>query len=685
MGSTAQLAYDATGSGTPCRAPEPVIHDVRGAGPIYAAATDRDGHRYLADEFHHRVVIEERNGYRWSFGGLGSGPGEFRHPRGVALLQGATPESSRLFVCDAWNHRVQVFDLCGRFVTAFGGAGTRDGQFDVPSDIALVRPAFPGEELDGDTDNVWLAVADRWNNRVQVFELDGAYVGTIGGRSRSVSSFPGATARETGWPSFRLGAGPALWFPVRLRWEAPWLDVVSADGRMAQVDLASALLPDFETWRRSSSTLELAAAREQFARAPSRAGLLAPDIVAVIDTSLGRAQLAEGRLADAARTWSTPWPEGLSPQAVEHQLFERVAEAEKAAARWAGRRRHHTDRLLTSLHRTVALERQRRARQVVLRQLDAERAGEPPRAGQPWTWRAPAHRLPGKTAHAPIAHLASLRLRLERALGRRPVQAEVAWTVPPGEGDLQGPAVGHGRLAVVAATEPALWLFNARGLPLGRFGLPAGTEPRGLAPAPARGWFISDVAHDCLLQVSEDGKIVRRWGRRGTGADGLRTPLGLATTARRLLVADRDNDRVREYDLEGNVRGDYAQLSAPTSLAVDARSLWVGEWHRHGVRRLSRATGQPLAELQHPDLAAPVAVALTHRLVLVADYFGCVHAFTPGGVWMGCLASATGEPLGRLGGLVVIGGHGIAIDHEHGRLLRFALPTGARSWRYEPA
>jgi hypothetical protein len=660
----------------------PVIHDVRGAGPIYAAATANGGHRYFTDEFHHRVVIEEPGGYRWSFGELGSGVGEFRHPRGLALLQGATPEASRLFVCDAWNHRVEVFDGLGAFVTSFGGAGTGNGQFDVPSDIAVVRPEFPGEDLDADAaDGAWLAVADRWNNRVQVFGLDGTYLGQVGGRASAVASVGMAAGREAGWPFFRLGVEPAMWFPVRVTWDAPALEVVSANGRVERVDLALALLPDFGAWRRSAGLPELLAAREEFSRAPAGARLV-PDIVAAIDTDLGRHQLAAGQVGDAIRTWAAPWPVGLSPRAIERQLFERVGEAEAASTRPGGRAL--ADRLLPDLLSRVALEQQRHARALVAQQLAVERAGSPP-CGR-WGGRPAALAAPGKAAHAPIAHLSSMRLRLARVLGDRPAQADVVWTVPPGEGDLQGPAVGQGRLAIVAATEPALWLFDPRGLPLGRFGLPGGTEPRGLAPAPGRGWFISDVTHDCVVQVSEDGKIVRRWGRRGEGPDGLKTPLGLASTARRVLVADRDNDRVREYDVRGVPCGDYAELSAPTALAADARSVWVAEWGRPGVRRLDRATGQVMAELRHADLVAPVGVALAgRRLVLVADYFGYVHAFTGAGRWLGSLGSASGQPLGRLGGLVVLGGHGLAVDHEHGQLLRFALPTGARSWRFEPA
>jgi len=238
-----------------------VIHDVGGAGPIYAAVRAPGGRRYFSDELHHRVLVEEPSGYRWSFGTPGEGAGEFRRPRGLALVPGTTLEETRLFVCDAWNHRVQVFDGLGRPRFAFGGFGCGDGQFDTPSDIVVVCPLFEGEEIDPAAPDAgaWLAVADRSNNRVQVFGLDGVLVGVIDGQQRPTVVHP--AAEMAGWPCFRPGIAPSMWFPVRLAWKAPSLEIVSANGAVTRVNLAVALLPDFETWRRAATRCNRAQAR----------------------------------------------------------------------------------------------------------------------------------------------------------------------------------------------------------------------------------------------------------------------------------------------------------------------------------------------------------------------------------------------------------------------------------------
>jgi hypothetical protein len=96
-----------------CR-PEASGPEQTASWPIYSAVLASSGRRYLSDEYHHRVIVEEPTGERWNFGGYGTGPGEFNRPRGLVLQEGQDPSASRLFVCDAWNHRLQVFDGDGQ-------------------------------------------------------------------------------------------------------------------------------------------------------------------------------------------------------------------------------------------------------------------------------------------------------------------------------------------------------------------------------------------------------------------------------------------------------------------------------------------------------------------------------------------------------------------------------------------
>ena len=60
-------------------------------------------------------------------------------------------------VCDAVNHRIQVFDLSVEFVAKFGTKGSGIGEFDRPVSVAVLS--------DGK-----IVVSDLGNGRIQIFE-----------------------------------------------------------------------------------------------------------------------------------------------------------------------------------------------------------------------------------------------------------------------------------------------------------------------------------------------------------------------------------------------------------------------------------------------------------------------------------------------------------------------------------
>ena len=66
-------------------------------------------------------------------------------------------KAGHLMVCDTLNHRVQVFELSGKFVTKFGTKGSGMGEFDKPVSAAVLS--------DGK-----IIVTDFLNQRVQLFE-----------------------------------------------------------------------------------------------------------------------------------------------------------------------------------------------------------------------------------------------------------------------------------------------------------------------------------------------------------------------------------------------------------------------------------------------------------------------------------------------------------------------------------
>ena len=106
-----------------------------------------------------------------------------------------------------------------------------------------------------------LVVADQWNGRVQVFTLEGAWLATLGGRTKAR---PDSGAVTEAWRFFRVGAVGVPRDPVRLSWQGPWLTVVGSNGRARQIDLAAALLPTFEQWQQTATSAERAYARRYF-------------------------------------------------------------------------------------------------------------------------------------------------------------------------------------------------------------------------------------------------------------------------------------------------------------------------------------------------------------------------------------------------------------------------------------
>ena len=92
-----------------------------------------------------------------TFGGPGSGGGEFRNPTGVAANA-----SGHVYVADKINSRVQVFNRTGAY------AADLPGPFSFPSGVAV----------DGSSGAVYVAM---FNDKVRVFDSSGAYAADLPG------------------------------------------------------------------------------------------------------------------------------------------------------------------------------------------------------------------------------------------------------------------------------------------------------------------------------------------------------------------------------------------------------------------------------------------------------------------------------------------------------------------------
>ncbi len=146
--------------------------DTDGDGPLadgdgqcqepWGIAVDDQGTVYVADTWNHRIQVFDSDGTfltKWGTYGLTTDAGQLLYgPRDVAV-----DTLGRVLVTDTGNKRVLVYNQDGAMLQQWGGGGIVPGSFEEPVGI----------DVDGEG-NIY--VADAWNQRVQVFDGDGEYL-----------------------------------------------------------------------------------------------------------------------------------------------------------------------------------------------------------------------------------------------------------------------------------------------------------------------------------------------------------------------------------------------------------------------------------------------------------------------------------------------------------------------------
>ena len=148
---------------------DPISIAFDSAGNIYVSDTGLWGDDYG----NHRVQVFDSSGtYLTTIGQTGvcgTGNNQFCGPRHIAIY------STYLYVADAGNHRVQIFDITNPSLPSHvatlgvtGGPGSDNNHFNHPQGVAV--------------DASYIYVADTENHRVQIFNRNTrAYIATIGG------------------------------------------------------------------------------------------------------------------------------------------------------------------------------------------------------------------------------------------------------------------------------------------------------------------------------------------------------------------------------------------------------------------------------------------------------------------------------------------------------------------------
>ena len=140
------------------------VRTVTGLDRPYGIAFNSHQEMIVSECWGHRVSIFDIRGQKIrTFGSRGYNPDQMEYPAGIA-----TDDTDNIYVSS--NHKLQKFTSSGELIKCIGHRGSEEGEFDDPRGATLY-------------DNQ-VYVCDRYNHRIQVFDLDLNFVRSIGSRGR---------------------------------------------------------------------------------------------------------------------------------------------------------------------------------------------------------------------------------------------------------------------------------------------------------------------------------------------------------------------------------------------------------------------------------------------------------------------------------------------------------------------
>ncbi len=100
-------------------------------------------------------------------------------------------------------------------------------------------------------------------------------------------------------------------------------------------------------------------------------------------------------------------------------------------------------------------------------------------------------------------------------------------------------------------------------------------HPTAAAQAPDGEIYVADgYGNSSVHRFAADGSLIRTWGGQGSGPGAFTTPHAVAIDSRgRVLVADRENNRMQVFDREGNFIAEWGDFYHPMQIWIDDRDL----------------------------------------------------------------------------------------------------------------
>ena len=170
-------------------------------GPPFSILFLEDESVILSDELNHRLLRFDPQGELiWQLGGKGNSLGKFWYPRGMALA------GSELYVCDSWNHRIQVINLGAHPLRSIGSSESNGLIFDECSDV---RVDSKGQ--------LW--AVDTGNHCLKVLSPTGDLLHTIGRRLSKAEEKALQLSPESG---LDLHTRPGFCYPRRFLTQYPF-------------------------------------------------------------------------------------------------------------------------------------------------------------------------------------------------------------------------------------------------------------------------------------------------------------------------------------------------------------------------------------------------------------------------------------------------------------------------------
>ncbi|MHC4213492.1 MAG: 6-bladed beta-propeller, partial [Planctomycetota bacterium] len=153
-----------------------------------------DGRIYVSEYGgNDRISVFDQNGvFQFCFGAAGSGQDQFGRPSALQV------DKSRnlLYIADACNHRIAVYNLDGKLIKYIGSIGTAAGQLRYPYDLDLL-------------DDGTIVICEYGNNRIQLFDPDGRSLAVYGkaGRTLGQLAYPWGVVVDKNRRAFIVDAG----------------------------------------------------------------------------------------------------------------------------------------------------------------------------------------------------------------------------------------------------------------------------------------------------------------------------------------------------------------------------------------------------------------------------------------------------------------------------------------------